>query len=399
MPRARGRPWLATPRRLLVLFAPECALVRTGALRAGVLGRRSLPGRSDQATSAGPAPGSGARDRRLEVLAGVPGRAHLGSGRQPAATAHLVDLGARLQVLCTEGGLDSLEEALEPSQQLSLGEPDLGFARGVLERQGQRLELVLQLLRHAFLERGERPLVDLAEPLAPGLIGLGLAHVLKQLADHRRDADQLGRLLDDGALRVAGEDHRQGLLLFRGRIVLALDRHGSNPTTPPKRPPDPDPAGGPRASHAPIGAQARTLPDSDGRAERDIRGRQAGRLGREITMTRWLVIVGLVLGACATIGVDHAAASMASIVTVAPVVEDEGQAGVEAAAASALRRAVRGAQAMGLDEVMLKSIRLVPGTGVVVEIIASESNEPGDDRDTDGDIERSKLQIAPGTRL
>ena len=35
-PRARGRPWLATPRRLLVLFAPECALVRTGALRAGV---------------------------------------------------------------------------------------------------------------------------------------------------------------------------------------------------------------------------------------------------------------------------------------------------------------------------------------------------------------------------
>jgi len=107
-------------------------------------------------------------------------------------------------------------------------------------------------------------------------------------------------------------------------------------------------------------------------------------------MTRWLVIVGLVLGATAVIGVDHAAASMASIVTVAPVVEDEGQAGVEAAAASALRRAVRGAQAMGLDE-------MVPGTGVVVEIIASESNEP--DADTDGDVERSKLEIAPRTRL
>src|SRR6266581_812872 len=50
-------------------------------------------------------------------------------------------------------------------------------------------------------------------------------------------------------------------------------------------------------------------------------------------------IGGLVLGASAVAGVDHAAASMASIVTVAPVVEDEGQAGVEAAAASALRRA------------------------------------------------------------
>src|SRR4029077_11350189 len=120
------------------------------------------------------------------------------------------------------------------------------------------------------------------------------------------------------------------------------------------------PIGG-RAGSADRGS-ARTLPDSDGRAE---------RLGREITMTRWLVIVGLVLGASAAIGVDHAAASMASIVTVAPVVEDEGQAGVEAAVASALRRAVRGAQAMGLDEMMLKSIRLVPVAGVLVEIIAS----------------------------
>jgi len=52
---------------------------------------------------------------------------------------------------------------------------------------------------------------------------------------------------------------------------------------------------------------------------------------------------------------------------------------------------------MGLDEMMVKSIRLVPGTGVVVEIIASESNGP--DADTDGDVERSRLEIAPRTRL
>jgi hypothetical protein len=78
-------------------------------------------------------------------------------------------------------------------------------------------------------------------------------------------------------------------------------------------------------------------------------------------------------------------------------VEDDGQAGVEAAAASALRRAVRGAQAMGLDEVMLKSIRLVPGTGVVVEIVASESAES--DGDQDADVERSRLPPGPRTRL
>jgi len=116
-------------------------------------------------------------------------------------------------------------------------------------------------------------------------------------------------------------------------------------------------------------------------------------------MTRWLVIVGLMLGATAAVGVDRAAASMASIVTVAPVVEDDGQAGVEAAAASALRRAVRGAQAMGLDEVMLKSIRLVPGTGVVVEIVASESAESDGDQDTEADVERSRLPAGPRTRL
>ena len=114
-------------------------------------------------------------------------------------------------------------------------------------------------------------------------------------------------------------------------------------------------------------------------------------------MTSWLVIVGLVLGATAAVGVDRAAASMASIVTVAPVVEDDGQAGVEAAAASALRRAVRGAQAMGLDEVMLKSIRLVPDTGVMVEIVASESAES--DSDQNADVERSRLPPGPRTRL
>jgi hypothetical protein len=111
-------------------------------------------------------------------------------------------------------------------------------------------------------------------------------------------------------------------------------------------------------------------------------------------MTRWLVIVGLVLGS--GVIVDEAAAGMASIVTVTPVAEGESQEGVEAAAASALRRAVRGAQAMGLDDMVLKSIRLVPGAGVVVEIVASES---GDAADGDSDLERSSLEGAAGSRL
>jgi hypothetical protein len=89
-------------------------------------------------------------------------------------------------------------------------------------------------------------------------------------------------------------------------------------------------------------------------------------------MTKWLAITGLILGASVA-AVGPAAASMAAIVTVAPVSQDETEEGLKAAAVSALGRAVRGAQAMGLTEVMLKSIRVVPGTGVVVEIDASDS--------------------------
>jgi hypothetical protein len=89
-------------------------------------------------------------------------------------------------------------------------------------------------------------------------------------------------------------------------------------------------------------------------------------------MTRGLVLGALTLGA--VLGpAAPALAAMAAITTVAPVGDDATEDGVKAAAASALGRAVRGAQAMGLDEVTLKSIRMVPGTGVVVEIFATDS--------------------------
>ncbi len=118
-------------------------------------------------------------------------------------------------------------------------------------------------------------------------------------------------------------------------------------------------------------------------------------------MTRWLVIAGLVLGIGAAANVGTAAAGMASIVTVVPVSESDGQAAVEAAATNALRRAVRGAQAMGLDEMMLKSVRLVPGTGVVVEIVAADSSArpEGGDPGEGEDVERSSLPEPGKTRL
>lgn len=89
-------------------------------------------------------------------------------------------------------------------------------------------------------------------------------------------------------------------------------------------------------------------------------------------MTRWLAMGMLMLGTVVGLAAP-AAAAMAAIATVAPVEADATEEGVKAAAASALGRAVRGARAMGLDEVMVKSIRMVPGTGVVVEIVATDS--------------------------
>jgi hypothetical protein len=90
-------------------------------------------------------------------------------------------------------------------------------------------------------------------------------------------------------------------------------------------------------------------------------------------MARWLLAMGaLMLGA--VVGpAAPAVAAMAAITTIAPVGDDATEEGMKAAATSALGRAVRGAQAMGLAEVMLKSIRMVPGTGVVVEILATDS--------------------------
>lgn len=89
-------------------------------------------------------------------------------------------------------------------------------------------------------------------------------------------------------------------------------------------------------------------------------------------MTRWLAMVALMLGTVLGLAAP-AAAAMAAITTVEPVEADATEEGVKAAAAGALGRAVRGAQAMGLGEVMVKSLRMVPGTGVVVEILATDS--------------------------
>ena len=86
--------------------------------------------------------------------------------------AHLLELGAGRHLLGVDRGLDAVEEALEPADELGLGDPQLGLGRGALlgERQREPLELLDQLGGQAGLELLDRGLVDLLEAVAAGLV-------------------------------------------------------------------------------------------------------------------------------------------------------------------------------------------------------------------------------------
>jgi nucleotidyltransferase/DNA polymerase involved in DNA repair len=82
----------------------------------------------------------------------TPGAVVLRRRREPAPP-HLVELGARGHVLREQRGLDALEEPFEPADELRLRDADLGLARRALERERERVELVLELVRERLAER------------------------------------------------------------------------------------------------------------------------------------------------------------------------------------------------------------------------------------------------------
>ena len=159
--------------------------------------------------------GGGGLTRSLEVLApGLVRRrapAGVGAPGEPAAP-ELLELRARGHLLREQRGLDPVEQALEPSDELGLRDADLGVGGHALHRRRERGELLLQVGRQHVLELADRALVDLTEPDAPGLVERRLARVLEQLADHARDPQQLRGLGDRfvlgllAALRLARRD-------------------------------------------------------------------------------------------------------------------------------------------------------------------------------------------------
>ena len=82
--------------------------------------------------------------------------------------------------------------------QLGLGDAQLGVARGdaVLERQGHRPQLVLEVGRQRAGQLVDRALVDGGQPLPAGVVERRGSHLVEQLLHHRADPHHLGRLAD-----------------------------------------------------------------------------------------------------------------------------------------------------------------------------------------------------------
>ena len=166
-------------------------LARAAALRpplglvcAGPDGTRPGPFGTNGLTGTGPS----------RAAAAVPGPAAPSPAAAPGASAPAAP-GRHL--LGEQRGLDAVEQALQPADQLSLRDPQLGLARHLVlgERQRQPLQLVDQLRGQAVLEFLDRALVDLLQPGPALLVQRRRPDLLQQLPDHAADPHDLGRLL------------------------------------------------------------------------------------------------------------------------------------------------------------------------------------------------------------
>src|SRR5580693_5810182 len=153
---------------------------------------------------------------RLEVLPGArtPGPTGPADTRGQRALSHLLQLRTRGHLLGEQRGLDAVEQPLQPADQLSLRDPQLGIRRnGALsERQGETVEFVTQFRRQPFFEFADAGGVDLAQPVAGGVVERGRPYLLEQLFDHGADPHHLGRLLDE-----VGQRPVIGVVILRGR--------------------------------------------------------------------------------------------------------------------------------------------------------------------------------------
>src|SRR5262249_40087851 len=98
-----------------------------------------------------------------------------------AAAAHLLELLLRLHLLGEQRGLDAVEQALEPADELRLRNAQLALRRRVAaERQRHLVELLAQIGREDLLELVHRALVDLLQGTAAGVVERRAARFVEQ---------------------------------------------------------------------------------------------------------------------------------------------------------------------------------------------------------------------------
>ena len=120
------------------------------------------------------------------------GHAHR-AGLERAATPHLFDLPLRHRLLREQRGLDAVEQAFEPADELRLREPQLRVGGLVArEREHDFAELLAEVGGEDAFELVERLLVDLPEHAPAGVVERGAAHFVEHRAHHRGDPDELG---------------------------------------------------------------------------------------------------------------------------------------------------------------------------------------------------------------
>ena len=156
------------------------------------------------------------------------------AGERPSP--HLFQLRPSRHLLREQRGLDAMEEALEPADQLSLRDSQLGLARHVpfVERQCQPVEFFAQFRCKTLFEFRYRGLVNLFQPPPSGLVQRSRPNLLRFATENA--STQPPRAVDDSKerklLRCAGsrcgEDGHRTQVATRKRLpqcTASIDFH------------------------------------------------------------------------------------------------------------------------------------------------------------------------------